>query len=210
MTPLRAERATKLKPIDALGLGRRDFFPRQSIGDALPGGLGTDDTAAGSTTGEGGSTTASGGKTASDPANFHLTTGLTALCLFYTLGLTLLFHFWRWWSAFPPPGPDEEPEEDEDDDEENMMPDGEGGYKKKSWWRRKGRKLDGVKRFGYRVSKGFTILNVCLMAGVMFASIMMASSSGFGNGTVGKSPFAERGLATVLSPTRCTEQGSSC
>ena len=169
--------------IDALGLGTRDLLTRQSLGDAFSGGIATD--AGGATASGGGG--GGGGKTQSDPANFHLTTGPAALCLFYTLALSLIFHMWRWWSPFPPPHPGSEPDPDGDEDEENMVPDGKGGFKKKSWFRRRGQKLDGVKRFGYRVSKGFTILNVCLLTGVMFGSIMMATSSGFGNGTARES-----------------------
>lgn len=172
--------------IDSVGMGTRDFLPRQ-LADALTGGDDTE-TTPGTGTGTGTGTTAAGGKTQSDPTNFHLTTGLAAICLFYTLGLALFFHLYRWWSAYPPPPPNEDPDpEDEYDDE---IIDEKGRVKKKSWWRRRGQKLNGVKRFGYRVSRGFTILNVCLLAGVMFGSIMLASSSGFGNGTARKYPLS--------------------
>lgn len=151
---------------DSLGIGARDLHPRQSLGDAT-------------SSSSSGSSSSGGSKSQSDPTTFHLTTGLASICLFYTLSLALLFHIWRWWSPIPPPPPGSDEEEDEENDEEV---DEKGVVKKKRWWQ-KNRKMAGVKRFGWRVSKGFTLLNACLMAGIMFGSIMMASSSGFGYGT---------------------------
>lgn len=192
----KGQRAKWLTDTESLGIGTRDLLPRQLLGDTAGGG-----TTAGTTT----STAAGGGggtgavaKSMSDPATFHLTTGLAALCLFYTLGLALFFHMWRWWSAIPPPPPDEDPEEDEDDDPERLYTDEKGGVEKRGWWRRKGtKKFNGVKRFGYRVSRAFTVLNPCLLAGVMFGSIMMASASGFGNGTARKSLFTPSSLLPI-------------
>jgi hypothetical protein len=105
----------------------------------------------------------------SSPTTFHLQTGLAAFCTFILLLYAFAFHLFRLRSPPSREGPDLKLDEKFD----------------RSRLRRKCfKRLDasGIKRFGYRVSRLYTGVNVLLLLCVCISAGVQASSAGFGSG----------------------------
>lgn len=111
------------------------------------------------------------------PASFHLTAGLAAIVTFYTVLYAFLFHLSRWWYYNPPPL--HAPIDDEDDPEKQLE-----RKQRRSWWARRKQPATwyGVKRFGYRVSRAYTLVTIPMLVYIAFSSVMIAKDAGVGVG----------------------------